>query len=256
VTYTPEYVFVIWLGYTHPGGKPGLDELGIDSTLARVVDISLTTETEFDGWQTPDGIVRLEVCTPSGMLPGDACPQTNYEYFLIGTEPTETDTLYQRYPIDMETGRLATVFTDPSRVVQQVFFNPPDEELAWATQAGYPLVPGNYTVFQDTKTSGKAVIVNPVNFATVNGKIGISGFFATDGFISYRMDLGVGLAPSQWLQVGSPINTLPQKSNLGTLDTTRYANGLYTLRIQILRQGNLIENNYVVIRITNPTEGD
>ncbi len=68
------------------------------------------------------------------------------------------------------------------------------------------------------------------------------------------MDLGTGLAPTQWLQVGAAMTELPQGNKLGTLDTTKYANGLYTIRIQVLRQGNLADNSYVVIRIDNPTK--
>jgi hypothetical protein len=68
------------------------------------------------------------------------------------------------------------------------------------------------------------------------------------------MDLGTGLAPTQWLQVGASMTDLPQGKKLGTLDTIKYANGLYTIRIQVLRQGNLADNSYAVILIDNPTK--
>ncbi len=141
VAYTPEYVFVVYMGYSDPAGKPDLDELGIDSALVNIVEESFTPGSPWDGWVIPEGITRQEVCVPSGLLPGDACPQTVMEYFLTGTEPSETDNLYQAYPIDMETGRRATVFTDPTKITKQIFFNPPIEEMTWAREAGYPLAP-------------------------------------------------------------------------------------------------------------------
>jgi membrane peptidoglycan carboxypeptidase len=254
VAYAPEYVFVVYMGYSDPIGKPGLNELGIDSALVNIVEETLIPSSPWDGWVIPEGITRQEVCIPSGLLPGEACPQTGMEYFLTGTYPSEIDSLYQAYPIDTETGRRATVFTDPTKITKQVFFNPPIEEMAWAREAGYPLAPADYAVFQSGSSTGSMVIVAPMNFASVKGQITVSGQIEPTGFVSYRMDLGTGLAPTQWLQVGASMTDLPQGKKLGTLDTIKYANGLYTIRIQVLRQGNLADNSYAVILIDNPTK--
>jgi membrane carboxypeptidase/penicillin-binding protein PbpC len=253
VDYSPDYVFVLWLGYSDPAGKPALKDLGVDTVFVRILSDYYATDTQFTGWQPPDGITHLEVCTPSGQLPGDACPKTVSEYFLAGTGPTETDNLYKRYPIDTETGRLATVFTDPASITQLVFFNPPAEELAWARDAGYPLAPGEYSVYQSGSTSGSTVITAPLNFDNLQGKVEVIGEMIPVDFVSYRLDLGAGLAPTQWLQVGSTITTMPEGKKLGSIDTTKYRNGLYTLRIQVLRSGNAADNSYVVILINNPT---
>jgi len=90
-----------------------------------------------------------------------------------------------------------------------------------------------------------------MNFASVKGLITISGQIEPTGFASYRLDFGTGLSPTQWLQIGASMLDLPLGKMLGTLDTTKYADGLYTIRIQVLRQGNLIDNSYVVILIDN-----
>jgi hypothetical protein len=134
-----------------------------------------------------------------------------------------------------------------------VFFNPPAEELSWARAAGYPLIPSEYDVYQPGSATGSTVIVEPMNFSHVKGKISIKGNLEAAGFISYRLDLGTGLAPSQWLQVGATMTSLPKGKVLGVLDTTRYANGLYTLRIQVLHSGNMADNSYLVILINNST---
>jgi membrane peptidoglycan carboxypeptidase len=252
VAYTPEYVFVLYMGYPEPVGQTGLNELGIDWALTRIVDDALRSESGFDGWMVPDGVTRQMVCVPSGMVPGKACPQTRLEYFLDGTEPSDIDTLFQEYQIDSETGRLATVFTDPARITQQTFFSPPEEELVWARSAGIPLPPGNYSVLTNKGVYDSTTVIEPANFKSVRGLITLSGTIEPAEFISYRLDLGAGLAPTQWLQVGDEVTELPQGKMLGTLETTKFENGLYTIRIQVLRQGNFADNSYVVILISNP----
>lgn len=254
VAYTPDYVIVVYLGYSEPAGKTDLSGLGIDTALVRVVEKTLLSDSSIDNRVIPEGITRQEFCVPSGMLPGEACPQTNMEYFLAGTEPTEIDSLYREYLIDTETGRLATVFTNPAKTTRKIFFNPPPEEFAWAQAAGYSLPPEDYEVFQSNDASNSTKIIEPINFASVKGLVTVNGHIEPSGFSLYRLDLGTGLAPTQWLQVGTSMTDLPQGNRLATLDTTKYANGLYTIRIQVLRQGNLADNSYVVIRIDNPTD--
>jgi hypothetical protein len=115
------------------------------------------------------------------------------------------------------------------------------------------LAPGEYSVYQPGNTTGSTVITTPLNFDNLQGTVEIIGEMVPADFISYRLDLGSGLAPTQWLQVGSTITSLPEGTKLGWIDTTRYRNGLYTLRIQVLHSGNAADNRYVVILINNPT---
>ena len=253
VVYNPDYVFALWMGYSDSAGERPLQELGIDTTLNSILEEYYRNHSQFDNWQPPADVVRVKVCDPSGKLPGEVCPRTVMEYFLAGNEPTEIDTLYKLYPIDSETGRLATVFTDPTRIEQREFFNPPPEEVAWARKAGYSLPPDSYAVFQIENTAGSIRIDAPQDFDTVRGVLDIKGGLSPEGFISYRLDLGSGLAPAQWLQVGDTQTESPSNGMLGSLDTTRYQNGLYTLRIQVIREGNIVDNAYAVILIDNST---
>ncbi|MGA9396710.1 MAG: transglycosylase domain-containing protein [Anaerolineaceae bacterium] len=253
VVYNPDYVFALWVGYSDTAGERPLQELGIDTTLNSIVEEYYRDHSQFENWQPPADVVKVKVCDPSGKLPGDACPRTVMEYFLAGNEPTEIDTLYKQYTIDSETGRLATVFTDPTRIKQRVFFNPPPEEIAWARQAGYSLSPDSYAVFQIGNTAGNISIDTPQDFDSVRGVLDIKGALSLEGFISYRIDLGSGLAPAQWLQVGDAQTESPSNGMLGSLDTSRYQNGLYTLRIQVIQEGNIVDNAYAVILIDNPT---
>ena len=71
----------------------------------------------------PDGLVRVEVCADSGLLPGESrpgmplatigdlvvfsCPHRRYEWFIAGTEPTEVDRSHVRVrETDPRSGRV------------------------------------------------------------------------------------------------------------------------------------------------------
>jgi membrane carboxypeptidase/penicillin-binding protein PbpC len=51
-------------------------------------------------FERPDGLTQVEVCAVSGLLPTSACTHTRTEWFIAGTEPTQTDTTYQQVWID------------------------------------------------------------------------------------------------------------------------------------------------------------
>lgn len=66
-------------------------------------------------FERPDGLIPVEVCNLSGLLPTPACPHTSKEWFIAGTEPTRTDTFHQQVWIDMLTDSLADDSTPVER---------------------------------------------------------------------------------------------------------------------------------------------
>ena len=78
-------------------------------------------------WDMPSGIVSVPVCDPSGLLPTPACPNVVNEIFLEGRQPVQTDTLYQIFQVNAETGLLATVFTPPELVEKRTYMVVPPE---------------------------------------------------------------------------------------------------------------------------------
>jgi len=98
----------------------------------------------------PAGLVRAEVCVPSGLLPTPLCPRTRSEWFLAGTVPTQPDGLYQSFRLDARTGQLASAATPPEYVTEQVFLVLPPEAQEWARQNGVPPPPGGITASNGT----------------------------------------------------------------------------------------------------------
>lgn len=89
--FTPYYTTVMWAGFDHKAS------LGVELTGATATgqywgpymgEIHEGLEPKL--FQRPKtGIVEIEVCSESGMIPTDACPDTHSEVFLSGTEPTD-----------------------------------------------------------------------------------------------------------------------------------------------------------------------
>jgi membrane peptidoglycan carboxypeptidase len=91
-------------------------------------------------FRRPEGLVQVEVCDLSGLLPTPACPHTRLEWFIEGTEPTEYDTYYQQVWIDALTGQLATEATPPERRQPRTVLDLPLEAQNWAREQGLTLV--------------------------------------------------------------------------------------------------------------------
>ena len=119
VGFTPERVIGVWVG--NPDQRPMVNISGVDGAAPIWRDVmTAALEGGRSPWTVPDGVVRVTVCAPTGLLPGPDCPGAAPEWFLAGTEPTTTEPYYQRTP-----GALA--------------INPPAEARAWATAAGWSL---------------------------------------------------------------------------------------------------------------------
>jgi hypothetical protein len=91
-------------------------------------------------FERPAGLTRVEVCDLSGLLPTPACPLTRTEWFLAGTEPTQTDTFHQQVWIDALTNSLASDSTPGERRKSVTVLDLPVEAQAWARAQGLALL--------------------------------------------------------------------------------------------------------------------
>lgn len=90
--FSPYYTTVMWAGFDRKGSSLGVELTGSTATgmywgpYMGEIHKGLAPK-EFEMPET--GIVTVEVCAESGMIPTDACPNTYEEVFLSGTEPTD-----------------------------------------------------------------------------------------------------------------------------------------------------------------------
>lgn len=249
VGYTPQRLVITWIGQPVAEASPPLDVRAAAGLWYALIEHASRGLPLMD-WSAPAGVSRVDVCDPSGLLPTAACPNVVSEVFITGSEPHEIDSLYRAFQVNRETGRLATVFTPPAQVIQRIYLVPPPEAEAWARAAGIEQPPQAYDSIQPPAVSENVRLDAPALFASVRGSVVIQGVAGGDGFQSYRLQAGQGLNPLTWVQIGVDQQTPVQGADLGVWDT-QGLDGLYALRLQVLRSDNRIETATIQVTVDN-----
>jgi membrane carboxypeptidase/penicillin-binding protein len=249
VGYTPHRVVVVWMGADLPG-KPVVSQRPAAGLWSAIMQTA-SREVPPDNWAMPPGMLRLKVCDPSGMLPSDSCPNVVDEIFIDGYQPLQTDTLYQSYEINRETGLLATVFTPEQLVEKRVFMRVPPEAQAWAKSANLPLPPSQYDNIQPPAPNPDVNIAFPRMFTKLQGRFNITGTAGGVDFSYYRLQYGQGLNPETWIQIGSDVNTPLKNGKLAEWDTTGLK-GLYSLQLLVIRSDHSLQTATVQVSLDNP----
>jgi penicillin-binding protein 1C len=141
VGYTPELVTGVWVGNADNSAMISLSGVaGAGPIWHDFMRQALLGKPE-TWFAQPPGLVRADVCVPSGLLPTPACPATRSELFLEGTVPTQPDNLYRTFEVDSRTGRLADANTPASAVQSRVFLVLPPAAQQWGKENGLPQPP-------------------------------------------------------------------------------------------------------------------
>jgi len=199
-----------------------------------------------EDWPLPQGVAVINVCDPSGMLPTSDCPMLVSEVFISGNEPLQADNMYRKYAINRETGLLATVFTLPQLIEERVYLVVPPEARSWAESAGLAIPPSLYDVIQAPQINADVNITSPALFAEVSGIVNIEGTAAGADFVSYRVLVGQGLNPREWLQVAE--GTAPVTNDLLAEWNTAGLSGLYAVQLQVVRSDQIVDT--AIIQVT------
>ena len=248
VGYTPYRVVTVWTGTraeTDTRLSPRLPA-GLWYALMQTASRDLPP----DGWNAPAGITPMDVCDPSGMLPSADCPTIVREVFANGSEPTQADNLYRVYEINRETGFLATVFTPPQLVEERVYLAFPPEARDWAEANGFSTPPDSYDAIQPVDANPDVYITTPSMFADVRGEIEITGTAAGEDLDYYRVLVGQGLNPPNWVQIGDDSGSLVIDDTLATWDTSDL-NGLYAVQLQAVRTDQLVDTAVIQVTVDN-----
>ncbi len=140
IGYTPDLLVGVWVGNSNYEAMH--DVSGVTGAAPMWNDAMriLLQGQPYRPFMRPDGLEQAAVCELSGLLPTEACPHTRSEWFIAGTEPTQTDTYYQRVTLDALTGTFANEQTPPERRESALVLNLPVEAQPWARQQGLPLL--------------------------------------------------------------------------------------------------------------------
>jgi membrane carboxypeptidase/penicillin-binding protein PbpC len=246
VGYTPERVTVIYLA----GAGPGLVQPSLSANLWHALMQYSLRGLPSNSWDIPSGIVTASVCDPSGLLPTAACPNVVNEVFLDGRQPVQVDTLFQTFQVNHETGLLATVFTPPELVETHTFMVVPPQARLWAESAGITSPPTAYDTLQTPPVLPDVHITSPGMFADGRGTLKILGSATGADFSFYRLEYGQGLYPSAWVQIGTDSTAPLTESLLSEWDTTGL-DGLYALRLMVVRSDQRVEQAVVQVTLDN-----
>lgn len=254
IGYTPQRVTGVWLGLNPTIDLPlssvqlfSQATAGLWHAMMQYASRDLPSQS----WSVPSGISHITVCDTSGMLPTRYCPNLVEEVFISGSEPVQTDTLYQAIAVNRQTERLATVFTPPDLIEPRIFFIAPSEAQEWASQAGLETPPQVYdTIPLDTPEWPEAAILSPQMFSILRDQVDIRGSAGGDNFSFFRLEIGRGIYPQRWLQIGGEVHTPSRNGLLAIWDTTGL-DGLYAIRLLVVESDQTLRSSTVLVTIDN-----
>lgn len=249
--YTPQLATGVWVGNSDSSPMENVTGLTGAAPIWHAVMMYAHRDLPVVEWTVPEGIVRRNVCYPSGLLPTANCQSQVEEVFISGTEPTTFDNIWQVFKINRETGRLATVYTPPELIEDRVYQILPPEADDWVRQANIPQPPREYDPLPAEVQTGEAQLTNPPPFAYLRGQIDIRGIVRGEQFQFFRLQYGEGLNPTAWTQIGGDRGELiEEESVLQTWDTTGLS-GLYTLQLVVVREEQRFDLVSVQVTIDN-----
>lgn len=140
IGYTTQRLVGVWVG--NADNTPMLGVSGVDGAGPIWHDLMrLAHPRPPQPFTPPDGLVEVEICAPSGMLPTPECPRVRREWFIAGTQPAQPDNQFRRVVLDRATGLPADERTPAERRVERVYWLLPPEYQDWMLAQGIPVAP-------------------------------------------------------------------------------------------------------------------
>lgn len=249
--YTPNYLAVIWLGLPENENTTTTLKPEFPAGIWHALMQSFSRNLPVSGWETPPGISQVEVCDPSGDLPTSNCPLVVSEIFINGNEPTALDTLYQSFEVNRETGRLATIFTPLELIENRTYLVPAPDAEQWARSVNLSLAPIEFDNIQALPALRGISIEEPAFLSYLAGNVTVRGTANGDDFKQYNLQVGSGLNPLSWFQIGSQGNEPVEYGVLGSWDTKSQPDGLYIIRLVVVRSDNSVQSVPIAVTVDN-----
>nr|MBC7244824.1 penicillin-binding protein 1C [Chloroflexota bacterium] len=132
IGYTPDLVVGVWVG--NANNSPMVNVSGISGAAPiwhNFMEEALKGKPVRE-FVRPSGMIQVEICADSGMLPNPYCPHRRFEWFIAGREPRELCSMHQLIKLDRRTNEPATADTPPEYVSETVGIFLPAEAAEWA----------------------------------------------------------------------------------------------------------------------------
>lgn len=270
IGFTPQILTGVWIGNSDNSEMANLPGSEGAAPIWHAVMEYAHKDLEILPFQRPEGLVEREICATSGEIPTADCPcPRTKELFIPGTEPEPSCNFYQKLRVNRETGRLCTVFTPPELCEERVYEVYPPEAADWLASLPEdqrpPLPPTEYdTIYGPVLADADVIITEPQPYAYVGGDvITITGSAKGGDFAFYRIAVGQGMNPTEWVQIG------PDHYNQVDHNVLEYwyvagFEGLYTIQLTVVDHSQAVRQYAIqvtvdhtppTVKLTNPEPG-
>ncbi|MEX1019394.1 MAG: transglycosylase domain-containing protein, partial [Litorilinea sp.] len=242
VGYTPQLVTGVWIGNADNSPMRNISGVtGAGPIWNQFMTLALADAPVIE-FTPPPGVRRYQVCSDTGTLPSEACPEPRERWFAEDRPPLPPEAdLYQVVRLDRETGRLATEFTPRDAIEEKVFKIYPEPYREWAEANGIPQPPiQDEDVFEFTP---ELFIRAPIEGEIVSGEVTVFGTANTPNFAGYELQYGVSHNPGAFSPpISGPHNSPVIDGVLGQWNVEGLDEGPHTLRLLVRdNQGNVFE---------------
>lgn len=141
IGYTPSFTTGVWVGNNN--NSPMKDITGVTGAgpIWNQFFEEFLKGKPIEQFDKPKGLKKVEICTLSGELPSDLCPNRSVEIFIEGTEPKSLSNLHKKFLIDKRNGLLATEACPRQFTEEKIFIDYPPEVYSWAKQENLEVIP-------------------------------------------------------------------------------------------------------------------
>jgi len=262
IGYTPDLVTGVWVGNANNSPMERVSGITGAGPLWRNFMERVLAGKPIQEFVMPPGMVRVEVCDESGLLPTEYCPpdHRHTEIFLAEQAPKDPDNVWQKIKIDRTNGLLATELC-PDLIEEKIFAVYPPEARQWAIEHSIAQPPTEYSPNCPIPTGPTVTpaprplmtITSPREASYLAGKVPIIGTVQMPNFERYTIQIGFGHEPQHWILLTTGSSQI-QDGVLTIWDTTQFPDGAYTIRLAMYdHAGQSFGGRVKVFVVNKPT---
>lgn len=268
IGYTPHLAVGVWVGNADRRPIPGITGyVGATpiwrATMYEALQVAGKPAADFP--IPSERLVQIDVCSDTGAHYSSECRDRRPEWFEVDHPPPPADEDFLvMVEVDSLTGLIANQWC-PNNVERRRYLqledpwavrwiNETQAGRAWAEEYGVsvPLKSPPTQECDPNTQPATVVITSPTSNQEVSGVVNVYGTISMPNFHRYQLEMGAGTAPIDWGLVWGPATVLPAAgAPLAQWDTTRVADGVYTIRIIAFDEAGGNAESRVVVNVRN-----